>query len=157
MCFEVWHVNCGRMSEEPPYTGKGKMRLQNQTNTSLVSLNRSQLVSGVEGDLELLTTLVELFGEECPKSVGTIQRAVISGNPRDIEHAAHAIKGMLRALAGEASGALAERLEQMGRSGDTAGCATIQLELEAAVALFQSELTTFLEKAKMGESLESLL
>ena len=72
----------------------------------------------VDGDRELLTELIEIFLEDCPKKLQELDRAVKEGHANDVRQAAHSLKGMVAGFdAGSAHG-LAAEMEDLGKAGD---------------------------------------
>jgi len=122
----------------------------------LAILNRSQLVILVEGEIDLLASLVDIFAEEYPRILKELKEAVRIGDAKRMQQAAHSMKGVLRTLAGDRSAQLAECLEQMGREGKTEGSEVITSELESTTDALQVELRQFLSQAKAANSFDSL-
>lgn len=120
-------------------------------------LNRAQLVTLMDSDLDLLATSVEISKTEFPRLLAELHAAVDSRNAVQMEQAAHAMKGMLRGLAGESCAALAQRLETMGKSAEMDDGSSLLSTLEAEMNRFDRELAHFLEDAKAANSLGSLL
>jgi two-component system sensor histidine kinase/response regulator len=82
---------------------------------------------------ELLIELAALFAIECPQRLAEIGQAVVLGESREVERAAHKLKGAASNFAAQATTDAAQRLEEMGRSGDLA-------EGEAAYAVLKAEV-----------------
>jgi two-component system, sensor histidine kinase and response regulator len=78
-----------------------------------------ELFARVGGDRELLQELFELFQEEFPRMRDDLHRAVECGDVAEIQHAAHAMKGMLFSLSCKRGGALAADIEDAARAGDS--------------------------------------
>jgi PAS domain S-box-containing protein len=93
-------------------------------------LNEATLLARFGGDLELLKDVVQLFLDECPKMVIGIREAVERGDARELERAAHKMKGAVANFAASAAYDAALHLEVMGREGhlDRAREALGQLE-----------------------------
>jgi two-component system sensor histidine kinase/response regulator len=120
------------------------------------TLNRGLLVTLMDGDLELLTTSVEICQGEFPRLLGELHAAADADDARQLERAGHALKGMLRGLAGEAAAALAQKLEDMGRGSELSGSRAVLAELETEMHRFDRELLQLLEDAKGANSLASI-
>jgi two-component system, sensor histidine kinase and response regulator len=72
----------------------------------------------VEGDQELLTELIAIFLEDCPKRLQELAQAVKEDNASGVRQAAHSLKGMVAGFnAGTAHG-LAAEMEVLGKGGD---------------------------------------
>jgi CheY-like chemotaxis protein/HPt (histidine-containing phosphotransfer) domain-containing protein len=104
-------------------------------------LDGTALLAQVEGDTELLTELVMIFLQDCPRLVGAVREAVARGDAKALERAAHTLKGTLSNFAASAAIAVALRLEQMGREGNLAqageACAALEAEIERLKPLFE--------------------
>jgi HPt (histidine-containing phosphotransfer) domain-containing protein len=75
-----------------------------------------ELLERVENDEDLLAELFTLFQEDLPLSRAALQAAVDGGNLREIEQAAHKLKGMLANLSAKRTTALAAEIESTARS-----------------------------------------
>jgi HPt (histidine-containing phosphotransfer) domain-containing protein len=96
-------------------------------------LNLSELLVRVDNDFELLREVIGICTAEIPRHISLLREAVSQGDMKSIEQAGHTLKGMLLHLAATRAAAAADRLEQLGRSGDAT-------TLRSAVALFESEV-----------------
>jgi HPt (histidine-containing phosphotransfer) domain-containing protein len=78
--------------------------------------------------------LMRLFLDDCPVRVAELRAAVASGDPDQVQRAAHAIKGSVATFGARQARDLAADLERAGRErrlGDAAGLlGTLELELE---------------------------
>jgi two-component system, sensor histidine kinase and response regulator len=86
----------------------------------------------VDDDRELLTELIEIFLEDCPKRLQELDQSVKEGNASGVRQAAHSLKGMVAGFnAGSAHG-LAAEMEGLGKAGDLSKAlghlSTLQLE-----------------------------
>lgn len=91
-----------------------------------------ELLARVDNDSELLTELFALFREEFPKLRDALHNAVHAGDPRQVEKAAHTLKGMLGNLSIKHGAALAANVEAAARAGD-------EREIQQAMAAFDGE------------------
>jgi PAS domain S-box-containing protein len=80
-------------------------------------LNRATVLARFEGEPELLKDVVRLFLDDCPKMLNAIRGAAERGEAREMERAAHKMKGSVANFAASAAYDAASRLEVMGRSG----------------------------------------
>jgi len=92
----------------PPETASG---------TRQEILDEATLLARFEGDPELLKEVVRLFLDECPKMFNGIRGAAERGETREMERAAHKMKGAMANFAASAAYDAALRLEVMGREG----------------------------------------
>jgi len=93
-----------------------------------------ELLARVENDRELLTELFALFQDDFPRFLDALHNAVHAGEPRQVENAAHALKGMLANLSIEHGAALAANVEAAARAG-------VEREIHQAMAAFDGEET----------------
>ena len=100
-------------------------------------VNMPELLARVDNDSELLTELLALFQEEFPRLRDALHNAVRAGDPRQMEKAAHALKGMLANLSIKNGAALAANVEAAARAGD-------EREIQQAMAAFDGEETGML-------------
>jgi HPt (histidine-containing phosphotransfer) domain-containing protein len=111
------------------------------TNSEHASLeqyvNMPELLARIDNDSELLTELLALFQEEFPRLRDALHNAVHTGDARQVEKAAHAMKGMLASLSIEHGAALAANVEAAARAGDAR-------EIQQAMAAFDGEETGLL-------------
>jgi CheY-like chemotaxis protein len=102
--------------------------------------DKAEALQQAAGDEELFRELRAAFLEEYPALLSQIQAAIVQGDARRLERAAHTLKGAAGAVAGAAVAGAAQRLEALGRRGDLAGAATIGTELEAALRRLSAAL-----------------
>ena len=84
-----------------------------------------------EGDAGLLSDLASIFLEDCPRLISKIRTAVSNAAPRQIEHAAHELKGCLGNFSAAPAFEAAERLELLARDGQIADAVMAAGQLEA--------------------------
>ena len=80
--------------------------------------DRDATLARVDGDLEFLMELVELFLEDSPKLLSRIRDAVARGDSKALERAAHTLKGSVGNFDAKATFEAALKLENMGRNED---------------------------------------
>ena len=100
-------------------------------------VNMPELLARVDNDSELLTELFALFQEDFPRLRDALHNAVHAGGPRQVEKAAHALKGMLANLSIKHGAVLAANVEAAARAGD-------DREIQQAMAAFDGEETGLL-------------
>ena len=95
-------------------------------------INREMILDRVGGDEELLREITSIFLEEYPALIGEIQAAVVSGDLKRLERAAHSLKGSVANFGAQTATDAAYRLETIGRKGqvDQASDALADLILE---------------------------
>jgi len=93
------------------------------------------------GDEQLMAETVQIFLEDCPAQMATIEAAVAAGNADAIQRAAHSLRGAASNLwaAGvvEATGVL----EQKGKVGDLDGLDLVTERVKAELQRLVSALT----------------
>ena len=94
-------------------------------------LNLVAALDHIGGDRELLAEVAGLFLENSPRLMVKIKEAVETGNPYELERAAHALKGSASNFAAESTVEAALRLETMGRSMELAGVQEAYRALES--------------------------
>jgi CheY-like chemotaxis protein len=87
----------------------------------------------VEGDIELLSELGELFLSECPQRLAEIRQAILEQDAIRLEQRAHAFKGSVGNFAAREAFEAAGRLERDGRERDWAQAEADWSALEASV------------------------
>ena len=106
-------------------------------------LNEVELMDRIDGDMELLAELAELFRRDLPTQLSNIHEAVGQGDCATMRGIAHGLKGALGNLSAKAAARLAASLEEMGKQGDLTYA-------EPTVALLEIEL------AKVDQALQML-
>jgi CheY-like chemotaxis protein/HPt (histidine-containing phosphotransfer) domain-containing protein len=106
--------------------------------------DRSAALGRVEGDEALLRELVQIFLEESPKHLASLQRAIETANLEEIERTAHSLKGELGYLGLPDAWQTAKELERMGRERTLQTAADLfvsfQAEVSAAAGAMQDML-----------------
>jgi CheY-like chemotaxis protein len=108
---------------------------------SRFSLNETELMDRIGGDLEFLSELTEVFRREYPKQLSAARNAVVNRNGEGLNKAGHALRGALANLAAADPAALAASIELIGATGDpsTAGVLLDQLERDIKTVLISLE------------------
>jgi PAS domain S-box-containing protein len=115
---ELLRAEIDRLAKSPIHLEEKTM---NKRVSSQLDFDQGELLARVDNDHELLSELLMIFKEEFPRHLQALREAVESRNADRVAAAAHALKGMLLNLAANHAAASVGRLEQMGRSGETAG------------------------------------
>lgn len=92
-------------------------------------IDTKELLARVENDHELVRDLLSIFKEEFPPHHQALREAAQNRDAARVAAEAHALKGMLSNLAIREAAGFAARVENIARSGETAG-------LDAALAAF---------------------
>jgi HPt (histidine-containing phosphotransfer) domain-containing protein len=110
------------------------MKAQRSPATTQSAVNLPELLARVDHDLVFLSELIAIFKVDFPKLLRSLQESVAQENLASVETTSHALKGMLSALSGTRSSAIASQIEQLARAGETAGLAEELRLLECEVA-----------------------
>jgi HPt (histidine-containing phosphotransfer) domain-containing protein len=110
---------------------------ETEKDASTLTFDHAELLARVDNDRELLHDLLAIFKHEFPQLLKALRQAVESGDGKLVAVAAHTLKGMLLNLAAGQAAAAVGRLEQLGRSGETAG-------FQDALAAFERDATSLL-------------
>ena len=92
--------------------------LPTQTNGDSAALDRSALLDRVEGDMELLGDIIELFKEDSARQIAAIRDAIDRKQADLLRRAAHTLKGTCGNLGAPEAAATALELEKLAASGD---------------------------------------
>ena len=95
------------------------------------------------GDEELARQLVELFIDECPRTMAAVREGVANGNADQVRRAAHAFKGSVGNFTDDAPMTTAFELERMGATGNVEAAPALLARLELEVEQFLAALRRF--------------
>jgi HPt (histidine-containing phosphotransfer) domain-containing protein len=96
----------------------------------------------VDGDMDLLRELVELFAEETPRMLSQIEDAIKHGSAAEIEKGSHKIKGSVLQFSARAAAAIALELEENARLGSVEGSEVLLEKLKQEIEVLQATLQT---------------
>lgn len=80
-------------------------------------IDYSAAIRHLEGDVDLLKEIAEMFLEESPALMDQMREAASRGDSKTLERAAHTIKGSVGNFAAKPAFEAAQRLEDIGREG----------------------------------------
>jgi len=98
-------------------------------------------LSHVDGDIQFLAELAELFLQDYPRLVEEMRRAILQNNHSELERAAHTLKGRLAFFGLNAMRDRLFTLETMGRERDSASTKQVLAEIESAMGRILPEFT----------------
>ncbi len=98
------------------------------------AISERELMERIDGDVALLSELVELLRIDSQTQIHGTREAIESGNARAVQVTAHTLKGALSNLAAGRASRVAEELESMGASGQLEGAGEKLNELEHELA-----------------------
>ena len=108
-----WERIAERRIQLPPQT-------KSPPSQETLGFDAAALMHHVGGDRELLREIVEIFLATAPQMLADVRSAVVSGDCRKVEQAAHALRGAARNFFSASVEQAALALEAMGRSRDLA-------------------------------------
>jgi PAS domain S-box-containing protein len=130
----------------PPYSKRPEPSPEELQNGAL---DRTEVLSRVDGDVELLRELNDLFVAEYPKLLTQAREAMTAGDGDALGKAAHAIKGMLANLGAKSAAGAALHLEKMRAGNDLSpGADEAYAALESEIERFSGALSALLEAAR---------
>jgi HPt (histidine-containing phosphotransfer) domain-containing protein len=104
------------------------------------SFDPASLWNRVDGDMDLLRELVELFAQEAPHMLAQIEDAIDHRSASDLEKASHKLKGSVLQFSARAASAIAFELEENAREGSTAGSELLLGKLRQEIDALQATL-----------------
>ncbi|MBV9574070.1 MAG: response regulator, partial [Acidobacteriales bacterium] len=122
---------------------KNALPVRIESNPGSAAWNKSEIVSRLGGDEDLLDQLIRIFIEESPNLMKTLRQSISSADSHGMMRAAHTLKGEIGCLGGDRLVSLAQQLETIGERKDLDGAATVfenlQRELEAFTLMLEQE------------------
>ena len=109
-------------------------------------MSRTVLLDRVDGDLELLRELVDLFVMDCPRALQEIRAAITERDSHALNRAAHAFKGAIGNFGPSQAYDAVQELETRGESHDFMNVDEVYSVLEAATQQMQATLISFLDR-----------
>jgi PAS domain S-box-containing protein len=107
-----------------------------------VLFDETAALARVEGDRAILRDIAALFVADWPQSRATLRQAVLSEDAAALARIAHTLKGATATLGAMAVSAAAQRLEEVGYSGNLAPAASalivLETEMMSALPFFTS-------------------
>jgi HPt (histidine-containing phosphotransfer) domain-containing protein len=108
----------------------------------------AEALEAVQGDHELLRTVVEAALEEIPQVMIAIRESIASQDSVRLHRSAHTLKSSLRYFGAQDAAEKAWQLETNGRDANLAESAAILAALEPLVAQIREELVRFIRDGK---------
>ncbi len=112
--------------------------------SSDVPVDMAELLERIEGDLELLDDMVEIFASVIDRIGASVNDALNRGDGPAIATAAHELKGMLANLSAHHGTELSARTEKAALEGDLHTVGLLWIDLVAETGRIQ----TYLEKKR---------
>jgi len=104
-------------------------------------MDKAALLDRVEGDVELLKQLVDLFRDDSGRLLCDVHAALDHGDLRALERSAHALKGSVGNFCASSAWEAALQLETLARSGVIAGADEVFQRLDREVKTLNAELS----------------
>ena len=82
--------------------------------------NLAELLDRVDNDQELLRDLLNIFKEDFPRTMQSLESAVAGADLKNASRLSHSLKGMLSSLGATRAAAAAAKLEALATAGETA-------------------------------------
>lgn len=103
------------------------------------AVDRDALIDLLDGDPDLIITLIDSFLEDCPDYMDGIRDAIEDGDAAALEREAHGLKGAAGSLRARPVSEAAQTLEEMGHAGDFSNAEAALDTLEGEVARLTDE------------------
>jgi len=116
------------------------------------ALDRDALIELLDGNPQLIITIVDSFLGDCTDYMEAIREAVEAENAQALEQKAHGLKGAAGSLRADPTRQAAETLEEMARAGEFSDAEAALGSLEDEVERLQSALRTL--KASCEDELD---
>jgi HPt (histidine-containing phosphotransfer) domain-containing protein len=114
----------------------------------------SGALSRMGGDRKLLRQIVEFFREDTPACLARLHAALDMGDPAGVEYMAHALHGLVANFGADAATLAAQRVQEIGHSGDltlaTEAVKTLEDEINRLESALVSEAGSEQERQASG-------
>lgn len=104
------------------------------------AIDRDALVALLDGNPDLIVTIVDSFLDDCPNYMDAIREAVETGDAKALEREAHGLKGAAGSLRAKPASKAAQVLEEIGHSGDFSEAETALETLEREIDRLKEDL-----------------
>ena len=119
---EVLINNVGHDDPAPPPTAESAP-------SGAPVFDRAKVLANLGDDEELLGQLIEMYSEDEPRMLASVDAAVAAGDAESLYSSAHALKGAVSNFCAERAQARAQQLERLGREKQLAAAPTVLAEL----------------------------
>ncbi len=103
-------------------------------------LNYSDLIARMENDRALVCDLLQIFKDEFPRELRSLQEAVACGDMKTVKRLGHTLKGMLLMLTFGRAAHAARQIEALGEQGTLERIPELLAGLEHEAGLAAAEL-----------------
>jgi HPt (histidine-containing phosphotransfer) domain-containing protein len=106
-------------------------------------INKVEILDRVDGDIELLLELIDIFREDSSRLISEIRAAVSREDAARIEHNAHSLKGSVGNFGAATAYSAAAKLEAVGGAGDLSEAGRAFGVLETEIDRVRNALATY--------------
>jgi two-component system, sensor histidine kinase and response regulator len=110
--------------------------------------NLAELLERVDHDQELLRDLLNIFKEDFPRTIRSLESAVAAGDLKTCARLSHTLKGMLSSLGARRAAAAAAALDLVASSGETASLKECLDTLQREAASLLPELDAYMAEVR---------
>jgi two-component system, sensor histidine kinase and response regulator len=110
--------------------------------------NIAELLERVDHDQELLRDLLNIFKEDFPRTMRSLESAVAAQDVKSSSRLSHSLKGMLASLGATRAAAASAKLEVLSSSGETASLKEALDALEREAASLLPELDAYMTEVR---------
>lgn len=108
-------------------------------------LDRDELLHRIGNDVDFLSSLAELFREDCPRHLRELDLAVAANDLERLRNTAHSLKGSSGNIGGKRAAEAALRLELVASAGELKDVHQPIHELKTEIKQLQLALDTLIE------------
>jgi CheY-like chemotaxis protein/HPt (histidine-containing phosphotransfer) domain-containing protein len=126
----------------------GEEMTRSEMTSSVELVKWAEALEAVQGDRELLRTVVEAALEEIPQVLLAVRESIASQDGSRLHRSAHTLKSSLRYFGAQDAAEKAWQLETNGRDANLAESAATLAALEPLVAQIREELLRFIQAGK---------
>jgi len=110
--------------------------------------NLPELLERVDNDQVLLRELLDIFKEDFPQTLRSLQTAVTAEDLKSSSRLSHTLKGMLSSLGATRAAAAASKLEALSSAGETASLRAALKALESEGESLVPELDAYMTEVR---------
>jgi HPt (histidine-containing phosphotransfer) domain-containing protein len=100
----------------------------------------------IDGDLDLLRDLIDIFAKEYPGILLRIESAISRGEGNELQKASHKLKGSVLQFSASSAAAAAANLEDMGKRGSLEGAGACLVKLKSEVGSLMESLNSMIQR-----------
>ncbi len=121
----------------------GQQGVQPHTSSS-EAIRVQELMERIGGDLDLLSHLLSIFISDYERCYGFVQDAIRDSDGETLHKLAHRMKGALGNFAAHRAFAAAQRLEEVGLTGDLSSAEALWIQLQDEITKVISRLESII-------------